>query len=397
MSPQPTSPNIADLDRLLAEGYNAYVHGSLLIVKDIPYVNEKREVHLGVLVSTLTVSGNTAVYKRNSGNNHVIHFQGQKPCDDNGRQLGMIHQASNVQHANHITTNFSFSRKPPGDYASYYDKMVGYITALMSAAYAIDPSVTAKAATTGGALEGESVFNYIDTNSERAHISEISRKLTPYRIGIIGVGGTGSYILDAVAKTPVESIQLFDSDIFYNHNAFRAPGAPTKEVLEKQLTKVEYLKSAYSNMHKNIEAHPVDIDETTVSMLGDLNFAFVAVDKGSVKKLIFDYLESKDIPYVDVGMGVEMTPQGAIRGEVRTVAVTNKERKKHRSWIGQVDPDEELYESNIQIAELNSINAAMAVIMWKKHAGFYSESTPVGMTTFTIDTLQQDRKVDDGA
>lgn len=309
----------------------------------------------------------------------------------------MIHQVSSVQHANHITTNYAFSRKPPNDYGSDYDKMIGYITALMSPALVIDPTATAKSTPTGGVLEWESVFNYIDTNSERALISEISRKLMPYHIGIIGVGGTGSYILDSVAKTPVQSIHLFDSDIFYNHNAFRAPGAPSKEVLETQPTKVEYLKDVYSNMHKNIKAHPVDINENTITMLGELNFVFVAVDKGSVKKLIFDYLESKDIPYVDVGMGVQMTPHGTILGEVRTVAVTNENRKKHRSWIGQVDPDEELYESNIQIAELNSINAAMAVIMWKKHAKFYNESTPVGMTTFTIDTLQQGREIDDEA
>ncbi|OHD78271.1 MAG: hypothetical protein A2023_07245 [Sulfuricurvum sp. GWF2_44_89] len=396
MSLQPTNPNITDLDKLLADGYNAYMYESLLIVQDIPYVNERKEVDRGVLVSTLTVSGNTAVYQRNAGK-HVIHFQGQKPCDDNGKQLDMIHTVSSVQHANHITTSYSFSRKPPNDYGSEYEKMIGYITALMSPALVIDPTATAKSTATGGALEWESVFNYIDTNSERAHISEISQKLMPYHIGIIGVGGTGSYILDSIAKTPVQSIHLFDSDIFYNHNAFRAPGAPSKEILEKRPTKVEYLKGVYSNMHKNIEAHPVDIDENTITMLGELNFVFVAVDKGSVKKLIFDYLESKDIPYVDVGMGVQTTPQGTILGEVRTVAVTNEKRKKHRSWIGQVDPDEELYESNIQIAELNSINAAMAVIMWKKHAKFYNESTPVGMTTFTIDTLQQGREIDDDA
>lgn len=394
MSLQPTNPDTTDLDRLLTDGYNAYQYESLLIVQDIPYVNENKEVHRGVLVSTLTVSGNTVVYQRNAGN-HVIHFKGQKPCDDTGRELNMLHVISSVQHANHITTDYSFSRKPPSDYGNDYEKIIGYITALMSPALVIDPTATAKSAATGSALAWESVFNYIDTNSERAHISEISRKLMPYNIGIIGVGGTGSYILDSVAKTPVQSIHLFDSDIFYNHNAFRAPGAPSKEVLEKQLTKVEYLKDVYSNMHKNIEAHPVDINENTITMLGGLNFVFVAVDKGSIKKLIFDYLESKDIPYVDVGMGVQMTPQGTILGEVRTVAVTNEKRKKHRSWIGQVDPDEELYESNIQIAELNSINAAMAIIMWKKHAKFYNESTPVGMTTFTIDTLQQGRKIDD--
>jgi hypothetical protein len=37
-----------------------------------------------------------------------------------------------------------------------------------------------------------------------------------------GLGGTGSYILDLVSKTPVNEILLFDSDDFLQHNAFRS-------------------------------------------------------------------------------------------------------------------------------------------------------------------------------
>jgi tRNA A37 threonylcarbamoyladenosine dehydratase len=51
-------------------------------------------------------------------------------------------------------------------------------------------------------------------------------------------GGTGSYVLDFVAKTPVKEIHLFDGDIFDQHNAFRAPGAPSGEELEQRLKKV---------------------------------------------------------------------------------------------------------------------------------------------------------------
>jgi hypothetical protein len=41
-----------------------------------------------------------------------------------------------------------------------------------------------------------------------------------HRIAIVGVGGSGSYILDQVAKTWVDRIDLFDGDVFENHNAF---------------------------------------------------------------------------------------------------------------------------------------------------------------------------------
>ncbi|MGY2747872.1 hypothetical protein ACVWZ8_005054 [Arthrobacter sp. UYCu723] len=44
--------------------------------------------------------------------------------------------------------------------------------------------------------------------------------------------GTGSYILDQIAKTWVDRIILVDGDEFENHNAFRAPGAAALETLQ---------------------------------------------------------------------------------------------------------------------------------------------------------------------
>lgn len=55
---------------------------------------------------------------------------------------------------------------------------------------------------------------------KRANINFINDKFKGMRIGIIGLGGTGSY-LDLVAKTPVDEILLFDDDEFLLHNAFR--------------------------------------------------------------------------------------------------------------------------------------------------------------------------------
>lgn len=91
--------------------------------------------------------------------------------------------------------------------------------------------------------ESEDVFNYFDTNASRSEILNVTSKLEGQKkIGIIGLGGTGSYILDFVAKTPVQEIHLFDGDLFLQHNAFRAPGAPSIERLEEKKKKVLYFK-----------------------------------------------------------------------------------------------------------------------------------------------------------
>jgi len=39
--------------------------------------------------------------------------------------------------------------------------------------------------------------------------------------------------LDFIAKTPVREIRIIDGDEFLQHNAFRAPGAPTLDELRE--------------------------------------------------------------------------------------------------------------------------------------------------------------------
>ena len=53
----------------------------------------------------------------------------------------------------------------------------------------------------------------------------VTRKLSLKNVAIVGLGGTGSYVLDLVAKTPVRQIHLDDGDMFLQHNAFGSPSA----------------------------------------------------------------------------------------------------------------------------------------------------------------------------
>ena len=51
-----------------------------------------------------------------------------------------------------------------------------------------------------------------------------------------------------------------------------------------------------------------------------------------------------------------------------------------------VDEDgENEYRTNIQIADLNALNAALAVIRWKKMCGFYHDFDHEHHSTYTID------------
>jgi hypothetical protein len=181
--------------------------------------------------------------------------------------------------------------------------------------------------------------------------------------------------LDLLAKTPVKEIHLFDGDRFAQHNAFRSPGAPSIDELAEARQKVDHFARQYDGMRQGVVAHDCYIDESNVAQLRDMDFVFLSVDKGEPKKLIVDKLEEYSVPFIDVGMGVYET-DGSLSGVLRTTTSTPSQRAHvhERNLIpfsdGDVNND---YSQNIQIADLNAINAALAVLRWKRLLGFYTD------------------------
>ncbi len=191
-----------DLRRLREEGYDIEIRAEHLLVKQVPYVTAERVVKRGILVSDLTTSGSTTA----PNPYHVVWFVGSIPCDNHGRALDeIINQRTDMPIGENLVASCSFSRKPVAGYPDYYAKMTGYINMLLGYAQAIDPGVTAKLFLPIPADEDESVFRYTDSASSRAQISAITDKLKLGKVAIVGLGGTGSYILDLIAKTPIRA------------------------------------------------------------------------------------------------------------------------------------------------------------------------------------------------
>lgn len=187
-----------DLQRLRDEGYDIEVRSNHLMVKDVPYVNSNREVKRGTLVSELNVAGDVTA----TPNTHVAHFVGDHPCNKDGLQIDKIkHQSLCQQLAPDLVTHHSFSSKPTsGSYKDYYEKMTTYVAIISSPAQSLDPTVTAKTFPVIESAGEESVFNYIDTASSRAGINAVTRKLELENVAIVGLGGTGSYVLDLICR-----------------------------------------------------------------------------------------------------------------------------------------------------------------------------------------------------
>ncbi|HEY5498234.1 MAG TPA: ThiF family adenylyltransferase, partial [Syntrophales bacterium] len=283
--------------------------------------------------------------------------------------------------------NHSFSSKPREGYKNYYEKMTTYAAIISNQAQSIDPNVTATTFPVIETEESESIFNYFDTASSRAEIDAVTSKLAHGKIGIVGLGGTGSYVLDLVAKTPVMEIHLFDGDKFLNHNAFRSPGAPSLEELRNNPQKVDYFKELYSKMHRNIIAHNCFIDASNVDLLQGMNFFFLCLDRGDAKRAIVEKLEELHVSFIDVGMGVQLVDDallGVLRITTSTIEKREHVRSKNRIPFSDGDGGND-YSRNIQIADLNALNAALAVIKWKKLFGFYRDLENEYFSTYTID------------
>jgi ThiF family len=372
----------SDLRKLRDDGYEIEIRANnYLLIHGVPYLNSNKEIKKGTLVSVLTLAGDVTT----NNVDHVVHFIGEFPCNKDGTEINPIrHQTLNQNLADNLFVNFSFSNKPADGYKDYYEKMSSYIRVISDPAVSIDKSVSAKTFKFIEFQDDESVFNYSDTNSSRAGIDVITDKLKNQKIGIVGLGGTGSYILDLIAKTPVNEIHLYDGDFFLRHNAFRSPGAASIEVLNEQAKKTDYLRTIYSRMHKNIFSHDCFINSSNIDQLLQLNFVFMCIDKGDVKRLIFKTLKEANITVIDAGIGVEAVDNSLI-GIVR---VTTSTGNKSDHLDNRIDfsgvADDNDYSKNIQIAELNSLAASLAVIKWKKLSGFYQDLENEHNTTYSL-------------
>ena len=374
-----------DLRRLRDDGYDIAIIANHLVIRGIPYVKASGAVALGILVSELTLGGDVTARP----STHVAHFGGDYPCHSTGAPIEAIrHGSGRHEIGKGLFVDHSFSNKPPNGYPDYYEKMTRYVQIISSEAAAVDSTVAVRTYPIVTAGDDEvSPFLYLDTASSRAGIYAISQKLERLKkLAIVGVGGTGAYVLDLVAKTPVEEIHLFDGDSLLSHNAFRSPGAPSLEELRGRPWKVDYFAQVYGRMRKGIVPHRQFIDDSTVDELRHMDFVFICVDAGPGKRIAMANLQEWKVPFIDVGMGVNLV-DGALGGVVRTTTFTPGEGDhiKHTISIEPADENND-YDQNIQVADLNALNATLAVIRWKKLFGFYRDLANSKSSYFVTDT-----------
>ena len=365
-----------DLRRLLEKGYAVAIDSNHLVVRDIPYLDNEGGLQTSAIVAKLEFIDQVRVTQTD----HQVYFAGAMPYGMDGKPIpnlgGGPTSIALSEACSDVVVQRSFSNKPraTGKFDDFFHKIESYVAIISG------PAMEAHGATpyTFRSVEeapADSVFKFHDTLTTRAEISDLAAKFKDDVIAIIGLGGTGAYVLDFLAKTPVREIRAFDLDPYHVHNAFRSPGRLEESELGK--SKAGVYGGRYENFRTGLSVTPAFIDASCQDEVEDVTFAFVCVDKGSSRAGIFDLLISKGIPFIDVGMGLNRK-RGPISGLLRTTyySAEHGQEVREKELAPLTDDPDDIYRTNIQISELNALNACLAVIRFKQLRGFYFEDAP---------------------
>lgn len=382
---------IQDLDD---QGYDLDLINGYFVVFGVPYLDKDGALKYGDLAFPVDLVN----WIIDRPKNHQAWFRGDRPHDETKRELklGAVDNAATV--ADGFVTKYAFSLKlrdsngQNRDYSSFEEKINTYLDMITGPPGATYEDARPLTRIEHKAREQGSPLRLPDTLSARYHMNDVSFRLRGKKVAIVGLGGTGTYILDFVARTHLEQIALFDDDKVHVHTMFRIPGFIPGAVGNK---KVHVLAEQYGNWHAGIKPFPERVTPQNMEKLRDFDFVFVSIDDGPSRGDIVGWLTSNNVPFVDCGMGLNRS-RGGLNGVARITGVDRVAYEQSLGTvylpIGSAQADE--YRRQAQIAELNALNAAFAVIRFKQHFGLLDRvETAVSYifetASFELDSLGQ--------
>ena len=140
----------------------------------------------------------------------------------------------------------------------------------------LDPTATATPGAACQDVEDDLPFRYRDTATSRAGLGAARHACSWTSASPSSASAAPAATFSTRSRRPPStSILLFDGDFFDNHNAFRAPGAPTLEELRRRPYKVDYFADMYgrhAHRHHRRQAH----HRRELVLLDDATFVFLA-------------------------------------------------------------------------------------------------------------------------
>jgi hypothetical protein len=139
----------------------------------------------------------------------------------------------------------------------------------------------------------------------------------------------------------------------------------------------------------DVVPHRERIAHENRGLLDDCDFIFVCIDKAASRAAVVDVLLELGKPFIDVGMGLNRL-SGLISGGLRATLVDERTRARvmAESILPMGEDADDLYDKNIQIPELNALNAALAVVMFKQRYGYFEAADPVFNVLMSLSKLK---------
>ena len=327
-------------------GYTVSRTSESVVAEGVPY--RKADGRIGrCRVIVLTQPGSDKPGLGYAGAPHTARVEGVED--------GVVHNVSGTEIGNQIDKGSDWcvlsikkgTSESPVEYEDVWEQLLGYV-------YVISE---------GGA-------------ADRAKMEEWRAKLEKEVVGIVGLGGTGSYILDLVSKTGIEGIIVWDGDSLEERNMRRGVGPAKRLYGMLGQNKARVLGEEYTDDKCEIEFHPHYFTEEDKETLQKVSFLFIAVDRKESRQVIRMIAEQIGMAYVDVGLGLRVE-EGSVTGGCQVV-LSNGEGNRERELIndGGVAGGEQAYRM-VSVSEMHALNAALAVIKWRRFRGQYRQPTYV--------------------
>lgn len=357
-----------DLGQLVERKYSLSIFDAYIVVNDVYYLDSAGQLQKGKLAAPLNQPTPKTV---GQPSNHQMYWSGSQPHYNDGTAIPSLGSCDVINIEIGGTTYIRhLSNKPPEGFPAY-NLLIEHYVALISGPAEEKYGVTSRTGARYAVPAEDSPFKVRDSFSARAELTELNKLLINDHIAIIGLGGTGSFILDFIVKTPVRAIDAYDFDIFEVHNGFRSPGEVTSDDFGQR--KADVYRHKFESFRHRISFHTKRIGAGDDALFANTTFAFVCIDDGESRKEICEMLTRLGVTFIDVGMGIE-EEAGALDGLIRSTLFTPETAE---AAIKEVPFDRQegdnAYRKYVQIAELNALNAALAVIGYKQFRGFYTD------------------------
>ena len=134
------------------------------------------------------------------------------------------------------------------------------------------------------------------------------------RVGVVGCSGTGSIIIELLARNCLGNLVIVDPDVVEKKNLNRIVNARKKDA-DREIPKVSAIKKTVAAMGTGVRVDAHQADTTSLAVieaLADCDVVFGCVDSARGRYHLECIATAYFLPYFDVGVNLEADGEGGI-------------------------------------------------------------------------------------